>query len=695
VKIRSLALLFCFACSSPPPSTAPASAPVEDEPLKAQVLLRILYQAFSEGHYKPPPTDNKLSEQLFDAYMQRLDRYKRVFTQEDVNKLIASRDALDEQMREGRYAFFRQAYELQTAREATICAWCETLSKDPFDFTIKEELIANPKDYPKDENELKERWRKTLKSWAIGRLVEQLETQEKNPAAPQKEMKVLEEEARAGAKKQCTDIFTQLSSYTVEERRASYLDTIASLYDPHSEFLAPTEKANFDVKASGSLQGTGINLKEADGNLVISQIIPGSPADLKGGIAVGDILVSVARGDEAAVSVVGGDAKEVSLLLRGDKGTKITITIKKSDNALQEFTLICNLILIEEAYAKSALITRGKQKVALLQLPSFYADTSGAGGHKSTEDVAKILKNLKKEGVSQLIFDLRGNVGGSLAEAVSIAGLFISKGPIVQLKGGGDLGKLYEDTDPEIQFKGDLLLLLDQTSVSSAEVFAAAMQDYQRGVLVGSETTYGKGTAQRVISLDELLPADAKDLAPLGAIKITLEKFYRVNGGATQLKGVASDIVLPDQYKYQKSGEQRFDNPMPWDETKPSTYEKWKPTYDLKVLQEKSAARIKERTIFQLLDENAKRLKKNSEREAIPLQLEAYRSEKKQVDEEAKKYAGILTPSEGVTVSTLSADKASFAKLAPGNKSRLEKWQQQSVKDPYLEEALNILADMQ
>jgi carboxyl-terminal processing protease len=705
---KALGLLLLFSCSQGTttstkpkntPTSSPPSAISEEEPLKAQVLLRLLSRTLSEGHLHPQPIDDKLSEKFFAHYIEQVDYSKRLLTQDDFNTLAKYKTQIDDQINGGNYEFFNVSYEIQKKQEANIKNWCETSLEKPIDFTIKEEIIDDPKKlgYAKDDAELQERWRKTTKLWTLSRIVDQLEIQEKakekgDKTIPVKSYEVIEEEARKSSRKFCNNIYDRLSTYDREERRGAYLNTFAELYDPHTTYFPPADKANFEIEASGALQGIGARLKEEDGYTVVSEIVPGSPAAIQGELTANDAILEVMQENAESVNIVGMDIDDAIKMIRGKKGTRVTLTVKKLDGNIKKISIVRDIVLIEESYAKSVILEKNGKRVGLIDLPSFYADFGGAGGHSCADDIRNELKKLSDENIDQLIIDLRNNGGGSLSDTIRMVGFFIEKGPVVQVRDSEGTIEVLSDKDPSIQYKGDLVVLINEQSASASEIFAAAIQDYKRGIILGSKASFGKGTVQQLLDLDRLLPEDSKkEVAPLGALKLTLQKFYRINGGSTQLKGVASDVVLTDVYSYLDIGEHSLDNPAPWDEIKAASYQEWKSLYSLSILQAKSKARTSTNPIFQAIDENAKRFKRNTDDSTQPLDLNTYRAEKKAREEESKKFEGIMIPTVGLVAKaplneTKSASEAS--------QKRTELWYTLLTKDPYVEEAINILSEM-
>ncbi|RZK27879.1 MAG: tail-specific protease, partial [Hymenobacter sp.] len=360
------------------------------------------------------------------------------------------------------------------------------------------------------------------------------------------------------------------------ETLANYANTIANTYDPHTEYFAPKDKEEFDYQLTGRLEGIGATLREKDGLIYIEEIVPGSASFRQGQLKKGDAILRVAQGATEPVSIEGWHTAKAVTLIRGKKGTEVRLTVKKPDGSTKIIPIIRDVVINEETYAQSAIINdpSGK-KIGYLRLPGFYADFNNNGGRSSADDVKKELAKLNAEGAQGIVFDLRTNGGGSLTDAVEMAGLFMPSGPMVQVHDSRGVTNVLNDKDPRVQYTGPLVVLVNKYSASASEILAAAVQDYKRGIIMGSTSTYGKGTVQRVVDLDETLPAELNALKPFGSLKFTMQKFYRVTGASTQFKGVASDIVLPDVYSYLDQGEKESDYPLKWDEIKPASFRPW------------------------------------------------------------------------------------------------------------------------
>ena len=343
-------------------------------------------------------------------------------------------------------------------------------------------------------------------------------------------------------------------------------------------------------------------------------------------------------------------------MIRGKKGSEVRLTVKKPDGSTKIVPIIRDVVVVDEKYAQSSVITDKGQKIGYLRLPGFYADFNDNGGRSSSDDVKKELAKLNAEGVKGVIMDLRFNGGGSLTDAVSMAGLFMDSGPMVQVRDGQGRTTVLTDNDPRVQYSGPLVVLVNKYSASASEILAAAIQDYHRGVIMGSTSTYGKGTVQRIFDLDEALPAELNSVKPIGSLKLTTQKFYRVNGGSTQFKGVVSDIVVPDLYSYLDQGEKESDYPLKWDEIQPARYRAWNAPPALDKLRANSKARVASNPSFKVMDEMVKSMRKRKDETTVSLKLSAYRAEQQESKTVSDRYDAAQKTTTALAFSPLAAD---------------------------------------
>jgi carboxyl-terminal processing protease len=666
---------------------------------KDEAIDQILMQSLNNVHYSPLAMNDDFSEKVYKLYMQRLDYNKKFLLQTDVDALKKLNHSIDDDITAGHFSFFDKSYEIITKRVDEAQAYYKEILSRPFDFSKDEDIQLDEEklSYAKNTDELKEAWRKSLKYQALARMVELSDNQdkakEKSDTVKLKSKETLEADARKKVLKSNDDYFKRIREFDRNDRLAVYFNSITGIYDPHTEFFPPKDKANFDISMSGQLEGIGAQLQEKDGYTKVSSIVPGSASWKQGQLKPGDLILKVAQGSAEPVDIVDMRMDDVLPLIRGKKGTEVRLTVKKPDGSTTVIPLIRDIVVIEESYAQSVIL-KGKKNIGYIKLPSFYADFNGNGGRSCSKDMKKELEKLKAENVDGVILDLRYNGGGSLPDVVDMAGLFIDKGPIVQVKQKTGLPQVLEDKDPATIYDGPLVVMVNSNSASASEIMAAAIQDYKRGVIVGtSPASFGKGTVQRFYDLDDYLPAQYNTIKPLGQVKITTQKFYRVNGGATQLKGVIPDIVLPDPYYLLDQGEKEQDYPMAWDEIAPAKYTPWKTSYDVDKLRANSESRVKSSAGFGILNDAAKRLKKQKDNTIVSLNFDKYVAEQKKNKEEAKKMDELDKEITGLDITTLKADETS-ATADSVTIAKKKDFYKALKKDIYLNETVSIINEM-
>jgi carboxyl-terminal processing protease len=662
---------------------------------KNQILLKVLMQGLNSGHYQPEKVDDAFSKKVYDLYLERLDYNKKFLLASDVQQLDKYKTAIDDQLKQGSYEFFDASAALIAKRMKESEAYYKEILAKPFDFA-KDETIETDGEklaYAKDKAELKEAWRKQLKYQTLVRLSdiqkEQEKAADKGEGAEKKSVEQMEKEAREKVKKTYDDLYSRLAKINDEDRRTTFINAITNVYDPHTGYFPPKDKSNFDIEFTGRLEGIGASLQEKDGQIKVMEIVPGSPSYLQGDLKPGDAIQKVAQGNGEPVLVEGMRLDDAIQLIRGKKGTEVRLTVQKPNGSTQVIPIVRDIIVLDEGYAQSAIIN-DKEKIGYIKLPGFYADFQNKDGRFSGADVKKEVEKLKAAGMEGLILDLRNNGGGSLSDAVEMAGLFIEKGPIVQVKTAAGKAVVLDDRDPQVQYNGPLVVLVNANSASASEILAAAMQDYKRAVIVGSPT-YGKGTVQQFFELDEALPAQFDPYKPFGALKLTTQKFYRINGGTTQLRGVTPDVVLPDAYHYLEFGEKEQEYPLPFDEISPARYSPWTNSkLNISKVQANSKNRIAQNKSFNLIEESATRLKKQSDTTVRSLNLQKYLAEERKAEEAAKRFEEAKKAIPVLDVARLQQDLQALgndtAKVAR-NKEFVKSLKQ----DVYVEEAVAII----
>ncbi|HTF04586.1 MAG TPA: carboxy terminal-processing peptidase [Bacteroidia bacterium] len=656
------------------------TSPEETSEAKDKVILETMMRILRQTHYDPTDIDDDFSHEAFDLYMERNDYNKKIFLQSDYDELKTKfYAAVDDEVKAQKFDFFNRSVEILNQRIAEDKVVYTEILAQPFDFTVQESVELDPEkmSYAKDEAERKENWRKYLKYQVMVRFADLQKTNKKDVEAKKSGVTLksdadIEKEAREKVKKTQDDIFDRLAKVDRADRMGIYLNVVTATYDPHTEFFPPADKENFDISMSGQLQGIGATLQEKDGYIKVTSIVPGSPSWKDGRLKPEDKILKVAQGEKEPVDIVGMRIDDAIKLIRGKKGTEVRLTVEKPDGSTQEIILIRDIVVLEETYAQSAVIDQGKNKVGYIKLPSFYADFTRdkSGGRACAADVQKELEKLKAEKVSGVILDLRDNGGGSLVEVIKMVGLFIPQGPVVQVKTRAQGVNIYDDDDGgRVVYDGPLVVMINENSASASEILAAAIQDYKRGLIVGTYSrSFGKGTVQNFFDLDDQMVKGENEMKPLGSVKVTIQKFYRVNGGSTQLKGVAPDIQLPGFYSLFEYGEKDLDYPMEWDQVPVANYTTWKnaPNYDK--LKKSSSARVAGNNTFALVTEKATQLKRERDITMESLLLTDFLASQKKIEEENKKFKALEEPVKGMGVNMLSEDKsmlsADTAKMA-------------------------------
>ncbi len=654
----------------------------------ASVLLSL-----NNNQYAPPKIDDRFSEKVYGLYLEQLDYSKKFLTREDSVSLANYKIKIDDELNGAPFEFFEKSNELYEKRLQWVASFYKEYLANPFDFSTDEtiQIDAEKRPFAKDEETLKEQWRKYLKYQVLVNLQIKLTIQEKgDTSSTKKSYEVLEKEARAKVQKEHEDMFKRLQRETKDERFADFVNAVVHVFDPHSDFFPPKDKENFDIQMSGKLEGIGATLQEKDGYIKVMSIVPGSPSYKQGELKPEDFILKVGQGEEEPVDIVDMRLDNAVQLIRGKKGTTVKLTVKKPNGDIRLIPIVRDVVVMEESYAKSVIILdeKNKQRIGFISLPSFYADFNNRNGRTCSDDVKKELLKLKEDKVDGIVLDLRNNGGGSLNDVIKMGGFFIADGPIVQVKGTESIASIAGDDDPSVVYDGPLVILINQFSASASEILAAAMQDYRRAIIIGSNASFGKGTVQRFYEL----PAP-KGTEHLGSIKITTQKFYRINGGSTQLKGVVPDIILPDLYRYLDIGEKEMKFAMPWDKIQAAPYTEWnKSSLPVKSIQTKSKARTDKSEAFQQIDKNALYLKHKQEHTNYPLNLKAYEAE---LQTNKKEEEGMKQANKDITGWDFASVKADVPLLSDTVKvSRNKEFIKTLKKDIYLYEAVQVIKDI-
>ena len=664
---------------------------------KNDIIFSVLLDALETHHYSSVKIDDAFSMKAYDLYMRSVDREKKFLLQEDVDKLNKYQTGIDDQINNQSQEFFKLSLELINKRVKEKNDWVKEILSKPLDLNTEEEYETDYKklNYSKTEEELKNEWRKMLKYQIIARIDDVLEKQEKAIAKKDTSYKVkpfdsIEVDARRKTLKWGEDYLKFYNKISAKDRFAQYANAITGVYDPHTEYFAPKEKKKFDQMMSGQFEGIGARLQSKDGALRVSEIIVGSPSFKQGELKAGDDIIKVAQGAGEPVDVTTMEMDDAIELIKGKKGTEVRLTVKKSDNSIKVIPIVRDVVEIEETFAKSAILDN-KNKYGYIYLPSFYTDFTRNGARHCAQDVKREIEKLKANNIKGLIIDLRDNGGGSLSEVIDMAGLFFPLGPVVQAKSKNNMITIYPDRNPDVTWDGPLAIMINHGSASASEILAAAIQDYKRGVIIGTPS-FGKGTVQSFWDLDNALFAQFDTIKPAGQVKITHQKFYRINGGTTQLKGVEPDVHLPDPYSLIDVGEKQLDNPLPWDEINKALYTEFN-TINYPFIVKNSSARIKKSPQFALLEQQSKEIKLKKDDSRYNLKLDKFREEQKQYRAQSKKYEDLRKEIKGFNAYIMNEDKQRM--LNDTTKiGRENRWAINLSKDIYIHESTNVLNDL-
>lgn len=672
---------------------------VAKDPDREKLIIAAVTLLLEKRHFQEQKVDDVFSRKAFGKYLERLDGGKRFLTKEDLDLLDDYEEQIDDAIRQPDVTFFELSYEVINEAIGKVEKIYPRLLDKPFNFTIEEEieLDGDKLEFARDDAELEERWKAYLKYETLTRLVDKIEEQESAEDAEggKKTLAELEQEAREDTRETMDDWFERMRETRRSDRFEMYLNTITNIWDPHTDYFNPKDKEDFDINMSRRLEGIGARLQRSGSYTKVVSIVPGGPAWKQKELHVDDVIYAVQQEGEESVDINGMHIDDVVSMIRGKKGTKVTLTVKNVDGDISDITIIRDEVILDEGLAQSAILEfPGRvDKVGYIKLPRFYADFENPDGKSCAEDVALELEKLKEKEVEGIILDLRNNSGGSLNDVVQMSGLFIKQGPIVQVKGRDRGPHVFRDKDPEVRYRGPLIVMVNGYSASASEILAAALQDYGRAIIVGSKSTFGKGTVQRFYDLDRALRIAGND-EKLGELKLTVQKFYRVNGGSTQLKGVVPDVVLPDRLSYIDIGEKQMDYPMPWTEIEPVEYSQDIVDLSSKAsIERKSRQRVENSPVFTLVEENARRVQRVRELSVVPLQLEDYRALMQARREEAAKYKDIFEEIDGLQVSNLPEDM-SYIQMDSSRISRNDAWIESIHKDAYIDESLSIMHDM-
>ncbi|MDC0036838.1 carboxy terminal-processing peptidase [bacterium] len=655
----------------------------------------LIYNALNH-HYEPKSLEDTYSIDVYNYYLKRLDPSKRIFTKSNLASLSLHKYAIDDHVESNNFSFMHAANKIYLSQLDYIALFVPSLFDKPFNFETSTtlETDTDKREFPKNNDELKAYWKKIITYQALTHYINLKQADvTKNKTLSLTFNKDYEKQAREKTKKEILDTLNRLKEEPFQDRQHLYLDSLVSVFDTHSNFFPAEKKADFDINISGKLEGIGAVLREEDGFIKVVRIVPGSASWKQGELKAEDIILKVSQGkNNPSESIVGARVRDAVKLIRGKKGTPVYLTVKHPSGEIKIIPIVRDLVVIEETYTKHAVIKdkRSNLRFGYIYVPKFYRDFRNTKGRNTTDDVRKALKHLSTSNVDGILLDLRNNEGGALVDAVQTAGLFIEKGPIVQVKGRSPaVYNVLQDRDKNIHYQGPLVILINHYSASASEILAAALQDYKRAVIVGS-SSFGKGTVQTFINLDHMNPAKTAMYHPLGSVKLTIQKFYRINGDSTQHKGVVPDIKFPDVADFLEVGERHLDYALKWDKLRPLNYKHWSGKItNLSPLIKQSKKRLKSSPTYASDEAYRNFIRKQSKQTRVNLDADTAIKEKIHANKISKTYNDSFT-----AFSELTITSPHTSRLSESLQASYKDWIKQLEKDKHIYESCSILTDL-
>ena len=653
------------------------------DPNKEKLLIEVVKYVVEKGHYSTLDINDDISEKIYNTYLEQLDAQKRFFLQSDIRQFEKYKFKLDDQLKNQDLTFFNLVYETSRKRINEVKNYYEEIMNNKFDFSSDEDINLDfeNKSYARNSKDIKNRWRKQLKfstldiiSLKLGDSIKVVDVNTRN-------------ESMTLIKKNTDDFFDYVEEMDRDDWFANYINAFLNQLDPHTVYFNPEDKDRFDTNISGKFDGIGARLQKTEGTVKIVDIIVGGPIWKDKLLDVGDVILKVAQENQDPVNIIGMKLDDAIKLIKGPADSFVTLTVKKISGEIKDILIKRGVVELEELYAKSTLINKGDKNYGYISLPKFYIDFSDRKSRNSANDVKNEIIKLKNNGISGLILDLRNNGGGALQTVVDMTGLFIEKGPIVQVKSTGNRKQILYDKDPQVVWDGPLVILMNKMSASASEILAGALQDYNRAVIIGNEKSFGKGTVQNVIDLNRFISNSSYDL---GALKITTDKFYRINGESVQLEGVKSDIVIPDSYKYIFNGEKDEKNPLQWDKITPANFDKWAKRDYLNKISTENQSRIDNDDYYSLINDRAQWLKDQQSNKTISLNFNSYNSFLNKQREKNKRFESLNKYENTLNFKLLKTEK----QYIMSNKELLSsrnRWHRNLTKDLYIEEGVKAL----
>lgn len=668
----------------------------KQNPEKDKIIIYVLNNILSRYHYVQKKLDDNFSEHVYNTFIDGLDPGKKYFTQKDIEVFSEYKYLIDNQLKNINIDFYKLVYGRFLEKLNNAKTIYRTLLAQPFNYYVEEEVNIDYENIPfvKNNDELIEFWRKQLKLSIMNKIEQaesfQNEKYNDDKTFEKKSFVELEKQARKKVLENMDELYARISELENSDWYSTFLNSIVSGFDPHTVYLSADAKSKFDQDMSGKIEGIGARLEKKGLYISISELISGGPAWKQGELEPGDIILKVAQADNEPLDIVGMRLDDAIKFIKGKKGTEVRLTVKKIDGSIAIISIIRDVVELEETFVKSSVVEKDGKKYGILNLPKFYIDFENLNNRDAAKDMEKEIERLKIEGISGLIVDLRYNGGGSLKTAIEIGGLFIDKGPMVQVKYRTEEPEIKKDLDKKIQWAGPLVVMVNEFSASASEIFAAAMQDYKRGIILGGKQTYGKGTVQNILPINKFFNRYPNNL---GSLKMTIQKFYRINGGSTQKEGVYSDIELPSRYSYMEFGERNLNGALPWDKVKRANYKVKNPYSNFDNVIYNSKLRVAENEKFKKINEYAKWLKYIQNNHVINLNYKKFKTENIEKENQGKKFREVFKFESKLNFTSPKYESSLFSKDTILRDKRVA-WHKDLKKDIYIDEALKVLSEL-
>ena len=666
---------------------------------KDNLIIQLITYVLDQAHYLDKEVNDEFSEKVFDTFLENLDPYKRYFYASDIEEFSKYKYLIDDAFKNPNLDFFELVYKRYTKRMLESEKIFNDILSKPFDFNKNEvcECDFEELDYVKTKDQLFDRWRKLLKIYVIenyhSEIEDDLRKSKEDSDFILRNPVLIEKKTRETLK----ETMQQNYAFISEEMQRSdwfsvYINSFVSQYDPNTSYLDPESKDRFDVDMSGNYAGIGARLQKKIDKVEITEVISGGPAWRDNSLEKGDAILKVRQDDEdEPVGILNMRLGEAVKLIKGKKGTKVHLTVKKVDGSVTEVTIKRDIVLLEETYIKSSIVKKDNNTYGLINIPKFYIDFDNQSNRDAAKDLRTEIERLKEEGIQGLVIDLRNNGGGALKTVVDMAGMFIKNGPVVQVKYFDKEKQVLSDRDRSVLWTGPLVILVNEGSASASEILAAAMQDYKRAIIIGGNQTWGKGTVQNVFPLNRMVRGNTN--GDLGALRYTTQKYYRINGGSVQLEGVKSDINVPYRYKYLEFGEKDSENPLQWDEIDKVEFDTWNSNFNFEEAITKSNKRMANNEYLKLVDENAKWIKSVRDNKLINLNYDKFKLELEENSSITEKFKALNDYSMNYSFKSLPYELDLIKNDSVLGLKR-ERWHKSLNKDFYIDEALNVLSDL-